>query len=365
MEYPFSSIHVNDRKVSFSQIVSGGAVAANAFEDSTFDFIRDWVTGRSEFFIQTSGSTGKPKTILITREQMIASATATALALSLKSKDTALVCLDTRYIAGRMMLVRCFTTGMAIRAITPSANPLEYVQNGESIHFAAFVPYQLHTILRSEQSARFAHIDTVIVGGAPLSREDEDLLQPLKCRVFVTYGMTETISHIALRRVNGEERSKMYRALPGIGLELDSRSCLIVDCPYISGKLPTNDIVNLVGKATFEWLGRFDNVINSGGVKIHPEVLESALEPWIRELNLKGRFLVSALADAEWGEKVVLVLEEQSVDLKDKQQILNTLHSRLAKYHSPREILTQFPFPETSNGKVDRLELKRRINRGL
>lgn len=361
MEYPFSSIQLNDREMRISQIISGNVTPHDEFETSTLRFIRDWIGGRREIEIHTSGSTGMPKKIAITRDQMIASAAATEHALSLKQGDTALVCLDTRYIAGQMMLVRCFTTGMAIRAITPSANPLQHLPDEEIVDFASFVPYQLHSILRSDAAPRLDEIGTIIVGGAPLSAEDEEMLQQFSCRVYLTYGMTETVSHVALRRINGSERSKNYQALPGISLEVDDRSCLIVDCPYISAKLTTNDVVNLIDQTTFEWLGRFDNVINSGGIKIFPELLENEIEPWIRGLKLEHRFVISSVPDTALGEKVVLILEERSPGTIDKERILSALQSRLVKYTPPKALLTVFPFPETANGKVDRRELKKRI----
>lgn len=365
MEYSYSSILLNDRELRISQIISGNVEPHDEFETSTLRFIRDWIGGRREIEIHTSGSTGTPKKITITREQMMASATATQRALSLKKGDTALVCLDTRYIAGQMMLVRCFTTGMAIRAITPSANPLQHLPDDDEIDFASFVPYQLHSILRSNSASRLDEIPTIIVGGAPLSVEDEELLQQFGCRVYVTYGMTETVSHVALRQVNGPEKSKYYRALPGIDLEVDGRSCLIVDCPYISAKLTTNDVVNLIDRTTFEWLGRFDNVINSGGIKVYPEVLENELEPLIRGMNLANRFVVSSVADPGFGEKVVLVLEERSPGAIDKVRILSDLQGLFPKYGAPKALLTEFPFPETPNGKVDRQELKKRISKRL
>jgi O-succinylbenzoic acid--CoA ligase len=359
MDYPFQSIHLNEREIPLSEIVSDTVVPGNDFERHTLCFIRDWLSGRQDFPIQTSGSTGTPKQIVITRDQMIASATATAQALSLRKGDNALICLDTRFIAGQMMLVRCFNTGMSIRAVTPSANPLADESRRRFIDFVALVPYQVHSIMRTEGASVMESIRNVIVGGSALSEEDEDELRSVSssCGIYVTYGMTETISHIALRRVNGLAKSLLYKALPGIRLETDHRSCLIVDCPYISAKVVTNDVVRLVDATTFGWLGRFDNVINSGGIKVHPEAVEKEIEPHLRRCNLHGRFVISAVSDPVWGEKVVLVIEGDPLASQVEEEVLRNLQAQMARFSAPKSIYTMRLLPVTESGKINRREI--------
>jgi o-succinylbenzoate---CoA ligase len=363
MDYPFQSIQLNNRMIDLGAIIAGTAWAEDEFEKNTISFIREWCNGRDEFVLTTSGSTGTPKPITITREQMEWSANATARALSLKKGMSSLVCLDTRFIAGQMMLVRCLTVGLEIHAITPSANPLQEYKWGKKIHFVAFVPYQLQTILRSQCAHLLNSIDTIIVGGSPLSSDDEDLLQGYSCSIYLTYGMTETISHVALRRVNGKERSPYFRTLQGISLETDNRSCVIIHCPYIGAKVVTNDIVHLVNQTTFGWVGRYDNVINSGAIKIQPEQVEKSIEPLLKGLNIHGRIAVSSLADAVFGEKAVLVIEGTELDETQKSEIIAAVRGVVQKFEVPKEVLTIVSFPETETGKLNRRELRDLISK--
>jgi o-succinylbenzoate---CoA ligase len=363
MDYPFQSIQLNDREIPISAIVSGHVKALNDFEFHTLEFIRDWYNGREKFLLTTSGSTGEPKPISITRTQMIASAVATANALSLQGGGEALICLDTRYIAGKMMLVRCFISGLHIRAVTPTANPLWNVGWGKNIHFVALVPYQLHAILESEERTKLDSIENIIVGGAPLTSGDLDRLSSYSCNVFLTYGMTETISHIALKRLNPKVADAFYKTLPGITVETDDRECLIIDCPYIRDKVVTNDIVRLIDSSTFMWLGRFDNVINSGGIKIHPEKLEDEIGPIIKGLNLHARFLISSVPDLGLGERLVLILETDRLEDSQKSKIIEELAKLLPRFKVPKDIYTVVSLPETENGKINRRQLKNLLSK--
>jgi o-succinylbenzoate---CoA ligase len=363
MDYPFQSIQLNDREIPISKIIADQVDSQNDFEFHTLEFIRDWYNGRNEFLLTTSGSTGEPKAISITRAQMIASAVATAQALSLQTGRVALVCLDTRFIAGKMMLVRCFMSGLFIHAITPSANPLYNFTWGNNIHFVALVPYQLHTILNSRENAKLNSVDNIIVGGAPLAATDVSRLLPYSCRVFLTYGMTETISHIALKRIS-PVADDFYKTLPKVTLETDDRACLIIHCPYIRDKVITNDIVRLIDSTTFIWLGRFDNVINSGGIKLHPEILEEEFEPVLRPL-IHGRFVISSVPEPALGENLVLVLEQRALDDHQKGAILSGLSNVLPRFKVPKHIYAVDYLPETENGKINRRQLKNLLSRRL
>jgi o-succinylbenzoate---CoA ligase len=363
MDYAFQSIDLNNREVFLKDILSDSVSFGNEFEKTTCFFIRDWFRGNEDFEINTSGSTGMPKRIIIKKNQMIANASATARALLLKTTDHAMVCLDTKYIGGQMMLVRCFVTGMSIHAITPTANPLASYNWGKNIHFVAFVPYQLSAILHSKHSAELNSITNVIVGGAPITEQLIGQLQSCKCRAFATYGMTETISHIALRALNGPEKSDYYKLLPGTSIEVDHRSCLIIKTAYLPEKIITNDIVEIINSTSFKWLGRADNVINSGGVKVSPEQIEARIELVMKAVNLHLQYIVTSLRDQTLHEKIVVVIESEPIDNQFKEALLREIAKVLERYEIPKDILTLTAFPRTRTGKTNRLEIKKLLSK--
>jgi o-succinylbenzoate---CoA ligase len=355
MSYPFPSLWINGRNVYLQDIIADKASAENEFEQNTFDFIKDWLGDKDVFEIQTSGSTGTPKKLIVTRDQMIASARMTEQALALKAGDTALVCLNTQYIAGRMMLVRCFTTGMRMVVTDPSANPLAYRPSDVSIDFTAFVPYQLYTILSSEQARVLNTIRCAIIGGAPLNTETIETLQAYTCQFYATYGMTETISHIALQALNGAIASSAFQALPGVTLGVDARGCLTIEAPHLEEKITTNDLVDLQDAMHFIWLGRWDNVINSGGVKIIPEHLESKVSNVLYRCGILRSFFIGSIPDYKLGEKIVLVLEdERPLNEKNKSKIFEEFKQSFSAYESPKEIFTITKFIYTDTHKINR-----------
>lgn len=355
MEYPFKDFVLNGRSIRFEAVVQGEEDAITGFEKALFLFIRQWLQGDQSFELFTSGSTGDPKAITVTRSQMIASARLTALALDLKQNQTALLCLDPSFIAGKMMIVRTFVVGMSLQVVVPTSNPLQYA-NG-SIDFAAMVPLQVHEIIRSNPTG-LDNVKTLIIGGGIIDNETLKLLQNTSCQCYATYGMTETISHVALRKLNGEDMSLHFTAMPGIQFGEDDRGCLVVYWDQLSKTIVTNDMVRLIDKKRFEWLGRWDNVINTGGIKINPEKLEDAVAVMFGELGLNNRFIISHLTDARLGDKVVLIIEGDisSVLLSD---ITRLMEHTLSKYELPREILSCPMFVETLTGKVNRRETSR------
>ena len=351
--YPFDSILLDGREVRMESILSGTEIPRSDFDASTFSFISLWLKGATSFVQQTSGSTGTPKAITLTREQMIASAEMTASALGLKAGDRALVCLSPEYIAGKMMIVRCFVTGMKIIAVTPSANPFLTIASDQPIDFAALVPYQIQDIIASEKSDWLNHVKTIIIGGAPLSTEMEEKLRHFNCKIFATYGMTETISHIALRRINGPDASEYYSTLPGIGIELDDRKCLVIKASQFPQKIITNDLVEITSPKQFKWLGRWDNVINTGGLKVIPEKIESEIEKIFNELKINQRFFVSGEPDEKLGRKVVLIVEG-TLKAGDLQNLKKAMGRILLHYEVPREVYSGISFIHTENGKINR-----------
>jgi o-succinylbenzoate---CoA ligase len=328
------------------------ATPQNEFEQNLFSFWKAWHAGQQEFELQTSGSTGTPKKIQVHRSQLEASAQMTLAALNLHKNDTALICLDSRYIAGRMMWVRSWVGELNMVAVEPSANPFEILTN-ESIDFVALVPYQVKTILNSPEKKWFNQIKHVIVGGAPLDEVTKKLLQPFSAQFYETFGMTETLSHIALKKINGPARSDYFRILPGVRIAQDERACLCIEAPHLPSTIITNDVVEMKSLKEFIWLGRVDNVINSGGIKIFPESTERKIELVFSEMQLNNRYFVAGLPDEKWGQKVALVIEGK-LQKAVTDQLADEIKKRLSKFEIPRSIEFIEKFSETATGKVNR-----------
>ena len=351
--YPYDDIVINGRVVTMEGIVSGEIAGDSDFEQKTFDFISEWMQEKKSFVQNTSGSTGLPKKIVITRSQMIASAKMSIDALGLKRGYNALLCISPDYIGGKMMLVRSVIAGMRIIASTPSSNPFSKLPLHQHIDFAAMVPYQIHEIMRSDEAVRFNEIKTVIIGGASIDRETEEKLQGYRCVFYSTYGMTETISHIALRQLNGKDASDYYRMLPGVRISVDERSCLEIEWDQLSQRIVTNDIVEIIKAEAFRWIGRWDNVINTGGVKVFPERVEKIIKEILRSLGVHNSFFVGSVADVKFGDKVTLFIEGQlgneMLDVVERE-----ISRKIPKTEAPKQIILVKSFVLTENGKINR-----------
>lgn len=321
--------------------------AKTSFEQHIGQFILDWLGENSWIQVQTSGSTGTPKKIRLRKIDMMQSAHATAGFFDLKAGTTALLCLSAQYIAGKMMLVRAMVLGWDIDFVTPQSNPLVHLE--KSYDFCAMVPVQLQ-----ESISDLHKINKMIVGGGVVSKDIAEAVQRLETKVYVTYGMTETMSHVAVKAID-EKYSDLdngcYSALPGVSFGIDSRNCLVISVPWLNGNvLVTNDIVTLLTNQKFIWKGRFDNLINSGGIKISPELVEDKLFSIIAE-----RFFVSSIPDSRLGEKVVVFIEKvASASLKAKMQNAIQKLPSLTKYEKPRAIYFVPKFIETPTAKVHR-----------
>jgi O-succinylbenzoic acid--CoA ligase len=355
-KYPYPTLWLNGRDVALADVLTGDltSLATTPFEESTLGFVRAWLHGDTTFTLHTSGSTGTPKPITVTRQQMLTSATLTARALGLMPGYTALVCLDTRYIAGKMMLVRCLTTGMRIVAVTPTANPLAALPANTTIDFTALVPYQVYTVLDSPGRTRLGAIRHTLIGGAALDPHALPALATLSGRFYATYGMTETISHIALQQLNGPDASSVFRALPGVTLTLDERECLVIHAPHVPQAIVTNDLVQLIAFDSFQWLGRWDNVINSGGVKIIPEKVEEAVGAVLVGLNITRSFIVCGLPDPRLGHKLTLIVDGMEFTPRQWNVILAKLQEALPAYEVPKDHLSVPAFRYTDTGKIHR-----------
>ena len=303
-------------------------------------FILDWLSDTDYVIMHTSGSTGPPKQINHLKSQMIHSALMTQSYFKFGPATNALLALPASYIAGKMMVVRAFVSGMNLIVAEPSANP--FLSVNDRIDFVAITPYQLGHSLNELNTWTQG---SILVGGGEISLALENDCQQLSATVYASYGMTETSSHIAMRVVNSSARSQYYSVLDGVEVSLDSRGCLVIKAPgLIAEPLVTNDLVVFVDPSHFEWLGRFDQVINSGGVKIFPEVVERKLAPFISD-----RFFISALPDPFLGEKVALFIERKSIE---NQYFEDLFQANLAKFEIPREIIALPHFELSSTGKI-------------
>lgn len=326
------SFSSEDELLTFSKTVN----------DSIYQFLSDWFSADDFIVVQTSGSTGKPKPISLKKEFMINSAKATGTFFDLEENTTALLCLSTDYIAGKMMLVRALTLGWNIDVVAPTSK----VEIKKKYDFSAMVPLQLRSSL-----GEIPKIKKLIVGGGVVENDLIEAIQNLSTEVLATYGMTETITHIAVKKLNNvisNDREKShYKTLPNVQLLQDNRNCLVIDALKVSSeKIITNDVVRLISETEFEWLGRYDYVINSGGVKLHPEKIEEKLSKII--IN---RFFVIGIPDKRLGEKLILVIEgeEKNVTLKEVRKL-----KELSKYEVPKEVYFVDEFIETETKKIQR-----------
>lgn len=344
--------------LSFSETRENSlASSLTAYERTAYQFCHDWLTGREVFTLQTSGSTGAPKSVTLHRRHMAASAALTGQALQLEPGDTALVNLHVQYIAGIMMLVRGLELGLHLTVQEPSARPLEHWTPGVAFNFQSYVPLQLQNILEKtpEKIAVLNTAKAILVGGAPVSAMLEDQLQAVRAPVYQTYGMTETVSHIALRRLNGPEKQFFYTALDTISLEADARGCLVIHAPALTEQpVVTNDVVELLSTSTFRWLGRADHVINSGGIKVQAEKVEQAVEKVLATAGILRRFFVAGLPHPVLGETVTLILEGEPLSAVTENSILQNLKAVLTTYEVPRQIRYISRFSETPTAKIDR-----------
>ena len=309
-------------------------------DNNVAEFLRQWNDKTDYIEAHTSGSTGKPKTIRLLKADMKASASSTCRYFGI-GRGSLMVCpLSADYIAGKMMIVRALVSGADLIMEHPSNRP--QIDSDRTIDLVPIVPSQLPGLI---ETSRRRQINNVIIGGAPLSTADETTLSGVSFAAFATYGMTETCSHVALRRLCYKDNS--YEALPGYTFSTDSRSCLVIETGVQSfGSLVTNDIVELFDPRHFVWKGRFDNVIISGGLKVHPEEVESAIGNLI-----DARYYISGSSDPKWGSKVVLNIEADPFDTTD---LLAELREKLQPHELPREVVFHKVFRQTSSGKIIR-----------
>lgn len=307
-------------------------------------FLVTWFDSSEVITVQTSGSTGKPKQIELGKAFMKNSAKATGSFFKSEEGTKALMCLSANYIAGKMMLVRALTLGWKLDVVTPDSNPLE--KNVKQYDFSAMVPLQLQNSLQ-----QLYQIKTLIVGGGVVSDSLKNELNKISTKVYATYGMTETVTHIAVKQLNHINcYPNFYKVLPNVQIYKDNRNCLLIDAPNVAEELViTNDVIELISDNQFKWLGRYDNVVNSGGIKLQPEIIEQKLSKLISK-----RFFTVGIPDKILGEKLILIVENMPTEtiraLKNKL-LENDI---LGKYEVPKEILNVDKFVTTTTKKIQR-----------
>lgn len=333
------------------------------------DFLQEWNSPSETLLVHTSGSTGKPKPMWVEKQRMLNSAHITCDFLGLRPGDSALLCMSLDYIAGKMMVVRSIERKLRLFSVKPSGHPLSDESLAKMVEmdfdFVAMVPMQVYNTLQVPQEReRLSRIKHLIIGGGAIDDALAEELRSLPGAVWSTYGMTETLSHIALRRLNGEEASEWYQPFDSVGVSLNSDGCLVIDAPLVcSEPLVTNDIAEIKQQETsshssdassslktssphvlFRIRGRKDNVICSGGIKIQIEEVENLLRQ-----HLDAPFLLAKKKDEKFGEIAVLVTE--SGDLEGVEAICRQV---LPRYWVPRQYLHFDQLPMTETGKPKR-----------
>ncbi|AWU45901.1 AMP-binding protein [Blattabacterium punctulatus] len=324
------------------------------WKKSIFSFLENWNNRNQSVLMSfTSGTTGIPKKVFFNKKYMYEYAKKTVDFLNLKNKKIrGLLCLSPNTIAAQMFLVRSIIFHWDIYCIPPSSNPLKNIK--ESFDIVSMVPMQVYSSLKSLKKIRI-----LLIGGSPISIDLEKKLQKVSTICYATYGMTETLGHIALKKINGLYKTSYYQTLKNISINIDKRNCLGIFSPYcINSFIQTNDIVHIISRYKFNWIGRYDNIINSGGIKIIPELVEKIIYPFI---PFYKRFFISSIPDKILGEKVILIIEGSIFSIKIPKYIFIGKN----RFYKPKNIFFIKNFIENSLGKLKRKEIKNKLMKNI
>lgn len=315
--------------------------ANQTWQKEILNFLNDWFSDEDFILSKTSGSTGAPKEIPTPKSAMKMSAAMTGEFFGLYKGNSALLCMPVNFIAGKMMIVRAIELKLKLFCVQPKSNI--DLSEFPVLDFVPMTPMQVESSL-----GNLSTIKTLLIGGAPVSDELRRKLLKLETRIYESYGMTETITHIALKEISDD----WFSVLPKVKIRKDKRGCLVIKTPYFEEEIITNDLVEIKNETQFKWLGRFDNVINSGGIKFSPEQIEAKIKPLI-----PNEFIISSLPDDKLGEKLILVIEGNNS--------FNFAHSQLSevlsKYEIPKETYFLEKFPRTESGKIQRQKIHKLI----
>jgi O-succinylbenzoic acid--CoA ligase len=339
LNYIIINEHLQSDELLLKRVDATKHIDSNEWQFALWQFISNWLDESKEYIeVKTSGSTGLPKIILHQKLKMRNSADMTGAFFNLKENQTAFCCMPVSSIGGMMMVVRALQLKMKLIVAKPESNPLKNIN--EQLDFVAMVPYQVASVL-AEESDKLKLINCLIIGGGAIQKDLERKLLSNNTNAFHTFGMTETISHIAVRKIG----QPVFNTLPNVEINTDENKRLIIDAPLLLEKpLLTNDLVKLKSNHQFEWLGRFDNAIETGGIKVIPELIESKLETII-----PYRFFIHALPHSTLNNQLVLVIESLEFTISKEQ-----LSQHLTKYEIPKQIFYLEKFEETASGKIMR-----------
>lgn len=329
-----------------SKLIAGGGKAFSPAVWELLLFLNRWFDDSPTIMVHTSGSTGVPKKLSVRKDRMMQSARLTCEYLDLQPGDTALLCMNLRYIGAMMVVVRSLVAGLNLIVRPASGHPLADVK--EPLKFAAMVPLQVYNTLQvAEERQQLEQIGVLIIGGGAIDDTLANEIEDLPGAVYSTYGMTETLSHIALRRLNGESASRHYYPFSSVKLSLSPEKTLVIEAPLVCDDvLQTNDIACIHLDGSFTVLGRKDNVINSGGIKIQAEEVERKLRPL-----LPNPFVITSVPDSRLGQAVTLLAEQ----LSNTEELKDGMKAILPPYHCPKYIYNVEQIPQTENGKTDRM----------
>lgn len=345
-----NSLTLNFSQLDRSQITTlcqkQSSICKEQWQRDIFEFIMEWFDEKTFVQAKTSGSTGEPKSIQLEKGKMLQSAKMTGEFFNFQEDKKALLCLSPQFIAGKMMIVRTLIWQMELICVKPDGHPLEKLN--QNIDFAAMIPLQLRNSIQNP--SQLNRIKNILIGGGVLDKEVESQIQNISSRCYSSFGMTETLSHVAIKTINGAGKSKNYKALNNIYFSLDKRSCLKIDAPFLlNAPVITNDIVKLISNTEFKWLGRFDNVINSAGIKLFPEQIEEQIAPFINQ-----PFFLIGTPDKHLGEKMLLMIESSDKNESLKKEIQSKIDAYLETFQRPRKIIMVSEFKRTLTGKVQR-----------
>ena len=355
MKLATQHIILNDQIVT-PEVVAGQLQKPDLqeWEKELYLFLNEWFSDSDFILAQTSGSTGDPKPIELPKLVMQKSAERTIEYFGLQKNNRLLLSLPCRYIAGKMMVVRAIVGQMNLITVDP-ATDFDFLEH-EEFDFGAMVPNQVFKLLEQPSGKeKLQNIRNLLVGGSAISTVLESQISQLSSLVVITYGMTETASHIAIRELSGNRRSDFYHCLPCISVSLGENDCLQIHHPEFTEPIQTNDLAELQSPVSFRILGRADSVIISGGIKYSPESLEKKLEPIISR-----RFVISSVPDEKLGEQLILVIEGKSFDTHILKQKIFLI---LTPYESPKSIWFIDLFPETNSGKIIRSDIKKMLRK--
>jgi O-succinylbenzoic acid--CoA ligase len=350
MEFNLPGLQLNNKLFSVEELrVYAAAMLENNLPDwehKIYAFILNFLDDKDFILQQSSGTTGTPKTFQLSKKAMLESARLTCEVLDLRYGQNALLCLSADYIAGKMIVVRSLVCGLNLFWEEPSSLPA--LQNYNKIHLCSMVPLQAFNAFNSPKLLQ--NIDVLLIGGAEIRPELKALFGKINNRSYETYGMAETCSHIALKKISGPNPDANFKTLPGIKVNTDHRSCLVAHVPFLPEPVVSNDVVETIDEQTFVWKTRFDNLINTGGLKVIPEEVETEIAK-----ILKHEFAIIGLPDKKLGQKITLVIESEK--RIDENQLRETLSKNLKPHQIPKEIRYLKILPRNAAFKVERKKL--------